>query len=95
MKGHRKNAYRQMPSPERDRMAVAFGKALRARRTARRLSQEDFASLAGLDRTTPSLYERGLRQPTIASLFAIARALCVKPETLLEETRDHLRTDRS
>jgi DNA-binding XRE family transcriptional regulator len=38
----------------------------------RGLSQECLAELADLDRTTPSLLERGLRQPTSALLSCSA-----------------------
>ena len=60
---------------DRRSVALAFGRVLRQKRRARELSQEEFAELSGLDRTTPSLYERGLRQPTLSSLMLIAEAL--------------------
>ena len=43
-----------------------FGKVLGESRRERGLSQEQLAELADLDRTTPSLLERGLRQPTLS-----------------------------
>jgi transcriptional regulator with XRE-family HTH domain len=66
-----------------EEVALAFGAALKIARTAARLSQEQLAELADLDRTTPSLYERGLRQPTVGTVIAIAEALRVDPALLV------------
>jgi transcriptional regulator with XRE-family HTH domain len=62
---------------------VAFGRALTEFRKERGLSQEHLAELADLDRTTPSLLERGLRQPTLAVIFLLGRALEVDPRDLV------------
>ena len=72
---------------DRRQVAVAFGKVLKALRREAGLSQEAFAHLAGLDRTTPSLYERGVRQPTLTYLLILAQALGLKAELLVAETR--------
>jgi transcriptional regulator with XRE-family HTH domain len=61
----------------------AFGRVLRESRQERRLSQEVLAELADLDRTTPSLLERGLRQPTLGVVFLLGRALEVDPRELV------------
>jgi transcriptional regulator with XRE-family HTH domain len=60
-----------------------FGKVLRESRQERGLSQEDLAELADLDRTTPSLLERGLRQPTLSVVILLGRALEVDPRELV------------
>jgi len=52
---------------------VAFGKVLREMRTEKKISQEKLAELCGLDRTYISLFERGLRQPTITTIFKISK----------------------
>jgi DNA-binding XRE family transcriptional regulator len=62
---------------------TAFGRALMEFRKERGLSQEHLAELADLDRTTPSLLERGLRQPTLAVVFLLGRALEVDPRELV------------
>jgi len=72
---------------DRRRVAIAFGRVLKALREEAGLSQEAFALLAGLDRTTPSLYERGIRQPTLTYLLVIAYVLGVEPEHMVRETR--------
>lgn len=75
-------------------VSLAFGAVLRIARTHAKLSQEDVAERADLDRTMPSLYERGLRQPTIGTLIALARALGCDPSALLQLTVARLREAR-
>jgi transcriptional regulator with XRE-family HTH domain len=56
-------------------LGAAVGVAIRNRRTAMGLSQEQLGEVAGLDRTYISGVERGVRNPTISSLGRIAAAL--------------------
>ena len=78
------------PAPNRFRISIAFGEVLKASREDAGLSQEAFAQLAGMHRTTPSLYERGLRQPTLTYLFVIGLVLEIDPEQLVADTRVRL-----
>ena len=64
-------------------LAVAFGGVLRTTRNAAGLSQQELALEAGLDRTYISLLERGLRQPTLSTIFQLSRILQVKPSKLV------------
>jgi len=80
--------------PDRRRVAAAFGAVLRAERERAGLSQEALADLANIHRTTPSLYERGLRQPTLLCLFTLAARLGTPPENLVAQTRVLLATCR-
>jgi transcriptional regulator with XRE-family HTH domain len=50
------------------------------------MTQETLAETADLDRTYPSLLERGLRQPTLAYLFALADALKMSAADLVAQT---------
>lgn len=54
---------------------MVFGSNVRAKREAKRLSQDRLADLASLDRTYISGIERGLRNPTLLSSLKIAKAL--------------------
>ncbi len=64
-------------------IAVAFGRVLRRQRETRRLSQEGLALSAGVDRTFVSQMERGIRQPTLTTLWKLASALELSPATLV------------
>jgi XRE family transcriptional regulator, regulator of sulfur utilization len=85
----------RLPPARRHRVAVAFGAALKAARGERGFSQEELSEGADLDRTTPSLYERGIRSPTLAVLFEMARVLDVEPTQLVADTLVRLRRDAS
>lgn len=61
-----------------------FGKVLRELREANQLSQEKLAEYCELDRTYISLLERGLRQPTITTIFKLAKALNISASKLIE-----------
>ncbi len=61
----------------------AFGEALRMQRNAVGLSQEGLALRAAVDRTFVSQIERGIRQPTITTLWKLAEALQVTPSSLV------------
>ena len=68
-------------------LAEAFGIVLREQRLKADLSQQNLAFECDLDRTYISLLERGLRQPSLNTLFLIADALEIKPEALVVKVR--------
>jgi transcriptional regulator with XRE-family HTH domain len=72
-----------MNIPSQQQVARAFGQVLVMSRRMAKISQEELAHRAGMDRTYPSLMERGLRQPTIGRLIAIGIARNMKPSTLM------------
>jgi len=65
---------------------MAFGLVLRDCRKKAGLSQEALADSASVDRTYVSLLERGLRQPTLETLFSLSQALGVSAATLVSRT---------
>ena len=67
---------------------VRVGRALRRYRTAKRLSQVEFADLCGLDRTYVSGIERGLRNPTVVVLERMAAVLGIPSTAFLEIEAD-------
>lgn len=62
-----------------------FGSVLKEMRNHRKISQSELANLAELDRTYISLLERGLRQPTIETVFKLAEALNMKASLLIQK----------
>lgn len=49
------------------------------------LTQEDLAEAAGLHRTYVGLIERGVRSPTVSSVYRICRSLGVPMASVIEE----------
>lgn len=68
----------------------AFGEVLRAARHAAGMSQEALALDAGMERNFVSLIETGRNQPTITTIFKLARALGLSPGELVLETEARL-----
>jgi transcriptional regulator with XRE-family HTH domain len=62
-----------------------LGRNLRRQRRKAKLSQEELATRAGLDRTLISLVERGKKLVRIDTLVKLSRALAVPLEVLLED----------
>ena len=67
---------------------ASFGAAVRKQRELIRLSQEELAHRAGLDRTYVSGIERGARNPTLKVLQKIASALGVELDVVFATARD-------
>jgi transcriptional regulator with XRE-family HTH domain len=65
----------------------SFARNLRAARRRVGLSQEALAERSGLHRTEVSLLERAGRDPRLATIVRLARALEVEPAALLEGIR--------
>ena len=53
----------------------AFGRRLQGKRLERGLSQEELAHRSGLHRTYISQLERGLKSPSLATIYALASVL--------------------
>ncbi|MDO9499660.1 helix-turn-helix domain-containing protein [Falsiroseomonas sp.] len=62
---------------------MAFGAAVRTRRLALGISQEDLAHRSDLDRTYVGGIERGERNLSLLNLLAIARALDFTADELM------------
>jgi len=62
---------------------VVFGFVLRRVRKEANLSQEALALEADLQRNYISLIELGTNQPTITTIFKLAKALKIKPNELI------------
>lgn len=68
----------------RDRLAQAFGQALVRARLQAEMTQEQLADAAKLHRTTIGLFERGLRCPSLETVFHLADALRIDPDELVK-----------
>jgi transcriptional regulator with XRE-family HTH domain len=67
-------------------LALAFGTVLRTTRLEKGMSQDKLSEITEMDRTYPSLLERGLRAPTLGMVFRISTALQVAPAFIVERT---------
>jgi transcriptional regulator with XRE-family HTH domain len=65
-------------------IAGAFGEVLRIARHRAEISQERLAEFADIDRTYPSLLERGLREPTLSIVIRLGKALNINPVVLVK-----------
>jgi transcriptional regulator with XRE-family HTH domain len=73
----------------------AFGEVLQSYRKRKGISQEKLAETSKLDRTFISLLERGLRQPSLSTLFRLAHALDTTASTLVRAVEERMRNSES
>ncbi|MCZ2498931.1 helix-turn-helix domain-containing protein [Xylophilus sp. Kf1] len=67
----------QSPKYAHEPSLIALGKAIRELRVMQRVSQEDLAHRASLDRSYMSSIERGVQNPGVMIVIKIASALGV------------------
>lgn len=84
-----------LKGPEYDGVVVglehAFGRVLRQLRMQRNLSQQELATESGLGRTFISLLERGLRRPSLSTIFLLSRPLGLPAAELVRVVDEKLR----
>jgi transcriptional regulator with XRE-family HTH domain len=76
------------------KVEVAFGMALRKRRKQAFLSQESLALQCGLDRTFISALERGIRQPSLSTIFKISKTINISPTQLVKDVESLIFNDQ-
>ena len=76
---------------ERSAAHTAFGRAMRAIRVERGLSQEQLGFDSGLHRTYIGGIERGERNPSLQNILRIADALDVSPSELMAAAESNWR----
>ena len=64
-------------------LKLIFGEVLKEKRKEIDISQEQLALKSNLDRTFISKLERGIHQPSLESLFMIAKVLECSPTELV------------
>lgn len=72
-----------------EEICVAYGKAVRAIRQDKKISQEELADLCGLHRTYISDIELGKRNVSLENIDKIAQALQVKKSELFVEVEQY------
>ncbi len=65
------------------KVAVAFGKVLRRLRKQKGLTQEQLGFEADVQRNFISLIELGRNQPTVTTIFKLAKALGYSPSHII------------
>ena len=68
--------------------SAIVGRVLAEYRERKGLTQDVLSGLAGLDRTHYSKLERGLRSPTLDTLFKIGQALDSPPHVIVKAIED-------
>ena len=78
---------------ERRQVRRAFGAVLKTTRRELGMTQDRLAEICKVDRTYPSLLERGGRHPTLWMLLLIAEGLGVEPQKLVTDTLTRLKEE--
>jgi transcriptional regulator with XRE-family HTH domain len=73
-------------------MIETFGARLRRLRVSKRLSQDQVASLIGVNKATVSYYESDTRQPPYVTLITLATLFKVSTDYLLGYQREEIDT---
>ena len=76
-----------MAKDEAKAVGLILGKTIRKYREKLNISQEELAERAGIHRTFMSHVECATRNITVYNLVKIAKALKVKPSSLLEDVK--------
>lgn len=69
-------------------LEAAFGQVIRDIRKAKKLSQENLAFASGLDRAFISLLECGRKQPSLVTIFQLAKALQIPPSQIIQSVEE-------
>jgi len=86
----KQNKPRHLEQSSTPGLESAFGEVLRTHRRALKLSQEEFAVELGMDRTYISLIERGMRRPSLSSVFEFAKRFGMHASDLIREVERHM-----
>jgi transcriptional regulator with XRE-family HTH domain len=65
-------------------IVLSFAQKVRALRKQKKLSQQEFAEVVGIDRTYASQIERGIANPSLLVMLSISSALNVHITELLK-----------
>jgi transcriptional regulator with XRE-family HTH domain len=65
----------------------SFGKVIQQLRQHHKLSQEELGFKSGYHRTYISQLERGIKSPSLKTIFSLAKALNIKPSDLINRVQ--------
>jgi transcriptional regulator with XRE-family HTH domain len=63
---------------------VSFSKALKTEREKKKLSMNAVAQMAGISQQMVSYIERGMRSPSLETLYRLSHALEIDPAVLIQ-----------
>ena len=69
----------------------AFGNVIRELRKANQISQEKLAELSNLDRSFISLLECGHKQPSLITIFQIAKAFNISASKIMSLVEEKIK----
>jgi len=69
----------------------AFGEVIRDLRTANQISQEKLAEVSNLDRSFISLLECGRKQPSLITIFQLAKAFNISASKILSLVEEKIK----
>lgn len=72
-----------------------FGNILRELRKEKKLSQEKLAELCDLHDRYISFLERGIKQPTVTTIFKIAKALNIPASEIIKMMEDKMKENET
>lgn len=73
----------------------AFGQTIRELRKANHFSQEKLADRSTLDRSFISLLENGKKQPSLITIFQLAKALNTLPSKILAAVEENIKSEKT
>ena len=82
-----------MYEPELD--PVIVGRVIAENRIRKNMSQEVLSGLSAIGRTHLSAIERGIRKPTLETLYKISQALGVRMSELVDEIENRAERSKS
>lgn len=74
-----------------DKTVLAFGKVIQKQRKILKLTQEELAYRAELDRTFISYVENAHKIPSLVSIFQFAKGLDMSPSKLIAKVEEELK----
>ena len=77
-------------SKQKNQSAIIFGKTIKNLRLERELTQNNLADMINSERSHISDIERGIKSPSLAMIFRLAKALQIASGELVQLVDDEL-----